>query len=86
LFEGGITTNCDNMGTCREVVVIFYIGVNPRSDEFVAPTPHSERGKPDCASRGGAAGRIALAGHSVGWFPPMPPGQSGIHKKGGQIT
>jgi hypothetical protein len=76
------------MGTCGEVVVIFYIGVNPRTDEFVAPTPHldSERGKPDITNREGAAGRIALADHSVGWFPLMPPGQSGIHKKGGQIT
>jgi hypothetical protein len=29
-FKGGMTTNCDDMGTCREVVVLFYIGVNPR--------------------------------------------------------
>jgi hypothetical protein len=25
-FNDGMTTDCDNMGTCRDVVVIFYLG------------------------------------------------------------
>jgi hypothetical protein len=31
-----MTSNCDNMGTYGEVVSLFYIGVNPIKEQFVA--------------------------------------------------
>jgi len=84
-----MASNFDITGTYREVVGIFYIGVNPSSEEFVAPIRlvACEPGHRTVLDTGRIRVSLDVAANTFGRMVFRNyPRYCGIYKKGGRIT